>query len=71
VARSRIHSLGRNLNRLRNRAGLTQERLAEKSDLSLRYVQEIEAGEKSPSVESLSRLRRSLACTWNDLFRGV
>jgi transcriptional regulator with XRE-family HTH domain len=64
-------TLGKNINRLRNQAGLTQEKLAETSDLSLRFIQEIEAGEKSPSVETLAKIRHSLNCAWNDLMAGI
>jgi DNA-binding XRE family transcriptional regulator len=47
---------------------LTQESLAEKADLSRRFVQEIEAGSKSPTVTTVVRLKKALACSWNDLF---
>jgi transcriptional regulator with XRE-family HTH domain len=59
---------GQNVCRLRTAAKLTQERLAEKADLSRRYVQEIEAGSKSPTVTTVVRLKKALACSWNDLF---
>ena len=59
---------GQNVCRLRTAARLTQEGLAEKADLSRRFVQEIEAGSKSPTVTTVVRLKKALACSWNDLF---
>ncbi len=59
---------GQNVCRLRTAAKLTQEGLAEKADLSRRFVQEIEAGSKSATVNTVVRLKKALACSWNDLF---
>jgi transcriptional regulator with XRE-family HTH domain len=59
---------GQNVCRLRTAASLTQENLAEKADLSRRYIQEIESGSKNPSVNTAVRLKLALACSWNDLF---
>jgi transcriptional regulator with XRE-family HTH domain len=49
---------------------LTQEKLAEKADISRRHLQRIESGEKNPSVGIIAGLRRALDCSWNDLFAG-
>jgi transcriptional regulator with XRE-family HTH domain len=62
---------GRNVNRLRMMSGLTQEALAEKADLSRRFLQEIESGAKSPTVPMLAKLRRALDCSWDDLLKGL
>jgi transcriptional regulator with XRE-family HTH domain len=59
---------GQNVCRLRTAAKLTQESLAEKADLSRRFIQEIEAGAKNPTVNTVVRLKKALACSWNDLF---
>ncbi|PAW77993.1 MAG: hypothetical protein B9S32_08835 [Verrucomicrobia bacterium Tous-C9LFEB] len=61
---------GRNLCRLRNEAGLTQEALAEKADISRRFLQEIEAGTKNPTVNVIVPLKRSLKCNWNELMEN-
>ncbi len=58
---------GRNVQRLRRRAGLTQELLAEKADLSPRYVQNIEQGNRLPSVYIAEALRKALKATWTEL----
>jgi transcriptional regulator with XRE-family HTH domain len=59
---------GKNLCRLRAAAKFTQEGLAEKADLSRRFIQEIEAGSKNPTVNTVVRLKRALRCSWTDLF---
>jgi len=43
----------------------------EDDDISLRYVQQLEAGERNPSIPTLARLHRSLGCKWDDLFKGL
>ena len=58
---------GANLRRLRVEHGWTQEYLAEKSNLSLRYIQWLEAGKKFPRIEALRKLRCGLGCEWNEL----
>ena len=62
---------GKNVNRLRTASALTQEALAEKADLSRRFLQEIESGAKSPTVPMLAKLRQALGCTWDDLLKGL
>jgi transcriptional regulator with XRE-family HTH domain len=66
-----LRGLGKNLNRLRMGSGLTQEKLAEKADISLRYVQQLEAGQRNPSIPTLVRLRKVMGCSYDDLFRGL
>ncbi len=62
--------LGRNLARLRVAAGWTQESLAEKADISTRYLQDLEAGLYAPTIFVADALRRTLQCSWDDLLRG-
>jgi transcriptional regulator with XRE-family HTH domain len=61
---------GENVASLRERRKLTQEKLAEKGGVSARYIQSVEAGEYFPSLPTLVRLRATLRCDWEDLFRG-
>ncbi|MDR1144778.1 MAG: helix-turn-helix domain-containing protein [Verrucomicrobiales bacterium] len=58
---------GANVRRLRVTRGWTQEWLAEKADLSSRYIQGIEAGMQFPRIAALQKLRRALGCRWDDL----
>ncbi|MCE0483113.1 MAG: helix-turn-helix domain-containing protein [Methylacidiphilales bacterium] len=62
---------GKNVNRLRNLANLTQEQLSERADISRRYLQMIEAGKYVPTIEVASRLRMALKLTWDELLRGI
>lgn len=61
----------RNLSRLRAAAELTQEALAEKAEVSVRYVQFIEAGRYIPTVAVAGRIRKALACSWDELCAGL
>ena len=67
LTRSRF---GKNVVRLRQAKTLTQEMLAEKSGLSARYIQSIEAGEYFPTLPTLIKIRKTLGCDWNELFSG-
>jgi DNA-binding XRE family transcriptional regulator len=62
---------GRNLARIRAKAALTQEQLAEKADIDRSQVQRIENGTSSPTVETATRLKRSLLCSWKELLAGL
>jgi len=63
--------LGRNLARLRTRAGLTQESLAEQADISTRYLQDLEAGLYSPTIWKIDALRKVLKCDWDEVMSGL
>lgn len=53
-------SLGSELNKARLSAGLTQEELAFKADVSRNYISLLERDEKSPTVKLLLRICRAL-----------
>jgi transcriptional regulator with XRE-family HTH domain len=63
--------LGANIRRERVSVKLTQTRLAELCNLSLRYLQDLESGLKCPSVPALLRIHRALRCKWDDLLSGL
>lgn len=46
---------------------MTQARLAELTDLALRNVQKIEAGETNVLVTTVTRIRKALGCEANKL----
>jgi transcriptional regulator with XRE-family HTH domain len=52
--------LGEELRKARLGAGLTQEELAFKADVSRNYISLLERGEKSPTVQLLLRLCKAL-----------
>ncbi len=65
------NEFGKNLNRLRSAAGMTQETLAERADISVRYLQFVEAGRYAPTVKVAARIRKALACSWDELCRNL
>lgn len=71
VPQKQLNRFCANLKRLRSDAGLSQEALAERSEISTRYLQFIEAGKFGTSFAVLLRLRRALDCAWDDLLEGL
>lgn len=63
--------VGRNILRLRLRAKLTQERLAEEIGIDLRSLQRIEAGSWNMTIDYLARFRTALRCKWRDFTKGM
>ncbi len=62
--------LGGNIAALRWQRNLTQEQLAEKTGVSARYIQSLEAGEYFPSLPKLVKLKSILRCGWDEFFDG-
>ena len=56
----RRNMLGDELRRARRSAGLTQEQLAAKADISREYVSQLERDRQSPTVDMLLRICRIL-----------
>lgn len=54
---------GDNLRKFRLGSNLTQEKLALEAGLSLRFIQNLESGERQPSLETLFKLSRALDTT--------
>ncbi len=54
----------------RRLAGLSQEKLAEKADLSTVFISRIERGKESPSVDNLAKISRALGVRVRDLVEG-
>ena len=52
--------LGQKIRAFRKQAGLSQEQLAEKADLSYKYVGEVERGCVNISLDSLVRIAKAL-----------
>jgi transcriptional regulator with XRE-family HTH domain len=59
--------LGQRLRALRKQRGLSQERLGERSNLSGKFIGEVERGEKSISMDSLYRVSEALEIPMRDL----
>lgn len=52
--------VGQNIISLRKAKGITQERLALDSDMSVSYLRAIEHGDANPTINALERLAKTL-----------
>jgi transcriptional regulator with XRE-family HTH domain len=59
---------GVRLFQLRNKAGMTQARIAEKTNLSVDSISRIERGERAPSLESIEKISNALKIRMSELF---
>lgn len=62
--------LGEAVRANRKESGLSQEKLAEKADLSMVFISRIERGVESPTVDNLVKIARALSVRVRDLVRG-
>jgi len=63
--------LGEAIRAKRRKRRLSQERLAEKADLSTVFISRVERGKESPSVDSLVKIARALGVRVRDLVREL
>lgn len=63
--------IGENIRRHRKAAGLSQEKLAEKSDLHPVYFGQVERGEQTVSVHALVRIAKAIKIKLSDLVADV
>jgi len=61
--------VGRNVKRIRQDRGLTQEELAERSGFSQQYISGLEQGRRNPTVVSIYELANALGVSHMDLVR--
>ena len=64
-----LQTFGCNVRRIRNERAVTQEKLAELTDLNIRTIQKIEAGQTNILITTAARIQKALACEWSDLMR--
>jgi len=62
--------LGKNIKYFRFRKQISQSALAEKADISVTFLSNIERGKMFPKVETLSRITKSLNVEVFELFRA-
>lgn len=62
--------LGEAVRAKRKEAGLSQEKLAEKADLSTVFISRVERGRESPSVDNLVKIAKALGIRVRDLIEG-
>jgi transcriptional regulator with XRE-family HTH domain len=60
-------SIGLRLRTLRKNASLTQQKLADKVEVSRIYIQALESNRRMPSIKLLYRLAEALSATVNDI----
>ncbi len=62
--------VGRNVKRVREKTGLTQERLSEISGFSQQYISGLEQGRRNPTIGTLYELSQALGVTHIELMRS-
>lgn len=55
--------VGRNVRRLRQQAGMTQEELSAKSGFGQQYISDLELGRRNPTILSLYEIAQALGAT--------
>jgi len=63
--------VGRNVERIRQEKGLTQEQLAELSGFSQQYISGLEQGRRNPTIVSLYELATALGVSHMELVRSA
>ena len=65
------HALGRELQTLRHRRGLSQERLAFLAEVHPTYISLLENGRKSPTVDVLERIAGAFGVKLSTIIAGA
>ncbi|MFZ2025773.1 MAG: helix-turn-helix transcriptional regulator [Microgenomates group bacterium] len=60
--------LGKKVQKLRKKAGMTQEKLAESVSLSMKYIQFIESAKRKPSLKTVYKIASALKVKPKELF---
>ncbi len=63
--------IGKRIRRLRLHAGLTQEELANRADLTKGFISQVENDATSPSISTLEDLLYALGTTLEEFFKGT
>lgn len=63
--------VGQNFSRLRQKAGLTQEEVAERSGFSQQFISGLERGHRNPTVVSIFELTQAIGAEPIDLFQSI
>ena len=62
------HDVGNRIRYLRNKLGLSQEKLALKSDLDRTYLAGIESGKRNATLDSVEKIIQSLDISIKEFF---
>jgi transcriptional regulator with XRE-family HTH domain len=71
VRQSHRKIVGQNIRLYRKQAQWSQEKLAEKADLTYKYVGEVERGYENISLDSLTRIAKALKMKVSELVEGI
>ena len=66
-----LSNFGRNVARIRDARGFSQDKLAEKADLDRTYISGIERGVRNPGIKTVIRIAKALNASIGDLCKGV
>lgn len=66
-----LKKLGHKIKKVRKTKELTQEELAERSNLTLSYVSKIETGRRNPTILTLIKISEGLGIEIDDFFGGI
>ena len=66
-----VEILGSNIRNLRKERNWTQEQLAEKAEISVPYMTQIELGKKQASLETVENIAKALSVSIDELFRST
>ena len=61
--------VGKNIKKIREKRGLTQEELALEAGLNRAYVGYIERGRRNPSIETVAKIAKVLEVRLDELFK--
>jgi transcriptional regulator with XRE-family HTH domain len=67
VRNSHRRIVGQNIRLYRKQAGLSQEKLAAKADLTYKFLGEVERGYENISLDALTRIAKALKIKVRDL----
>ncbi|MCM8797841.1 MAG: helix-turn-helix domain-containing protein [Candidatus Omnitrophica bacterium] len=64
------NKVSENIRKLRQKKGISQDRLSKEADLALNTIVKIETGENpNPTVETLEKIAKALGVSVADLFK--
>jgi len=65
-----VNTVSKNIRKLRQKKGISQDRLSKDADIALNTVVKIETRENpNPTVETLEKIARALGVDVSDLFK--
>ena len=62
--------VGQRIKQIRNKLGLSQEKLALKAEIDRTYLAGVEIGKRNISLKSLEKIVEALGVSFEDLFKG-